>query len=108
MTPDRAPYCTLTGRSISAPSAKARRNVPIRVRHVDHECDAAPAERVGSEVSFVRVLVGEHEHRVADAELGVADEAVGHDDGIAEQAGAEHLAGTTRWRGRRPCTRGTA
>ncbi len=72
----------------------------VRVRHVDHERDAAAAERVRSEMELGRILVRQHEDRVADAQLGVPDVPVGHDDRIAEKARFEHvlvpLDGTVR------------
>jgi hypothetical protein len=42
-------------------------------------------------VVFLGELAGEHEHGVADAQLGVTDATVGHDDRVAEQVRVEHL-----------------
>ena len=50
-----------------------------------------PPSVVGLEVVLFGELAGEHEHAVADAQLGVADAAVGHDDRLAEQLRVEHF-----------------
>ena len=63
----------------------------LHIGDVEHHRHAVTAQLLRAAHAFDRVLVREHEHRVADEQLGMTDGAVVHHDRLTDHAGVEHV-----------------
>jgi len=88
--PCREPYCSASGRSAGRAVGHRAFVRLVRVLHVDLERRARTPQGLRAQVILFRILAGEHEHGVADAQFGVADATVVHDDRVAHELCVEH------------------
>jgi hypothetical protein len=89
----------------------------VGISHLQPQRLAGPAPVQRRDEPHLGVLVGEHEHAVADLHLDVADAPVGHHDRLVAPAGAERVGvegdggagvddGEVRREGVQPCPGG--